>query len=552
MHAARHSRAVRGPSRRRAVLLGASAVAAIATTAVLVAGRGAASTDAAPSCPPGAAPLVVRAAPEIAPVVADVVRIAAGPAMAPGCPAPRVLAEDPAAVADAIAAERTDRPDVWIPDSSLWTHREGAALPEGTSIARTPVVLAVPDAVARRVARPDGTLYVGDLVPRREGDPTRVRWALTDAARSATSVAALLALRDVTEGRSAGDALTATVLRAGRRDLPPDVDAQLSAAAGSALAVPTSEQGVDAYRRRYPSAPGLVTAVLPAPGYSLDYPFVVLAAQQARRAQADALLSRLRGELGRRLLQAAGFRDAEGLAGAGTTTPAFPDTGRVLQAPAAAQAVRALRSVVSGSRLLAVVDVSGSMATPAPGARGANRLDLALQASSAGLSLYPDDTQVGLWTFSTRLTPTTDYARLVPIGTLGRRTDGTTGRERVARALSAVHVKRHGDTGLYDTVLAAVREVRHGWDPTRVNSVVVITDGADDDPGGIGLPRLLRTLREADPARPVPVFSIAYGPSGDRRSLAAIGAATGGRTYVARDPRAIDDVLLDAIGRRAR
>jgi hypothetical protein len=59
-----------------------------------------------------------------------------------------------------------------------------------------------------------------------------------------------------------------------------------------------------------------------------------------------------------------------------------------------------LDAVHRDARLLAVVDVSGSMAAPAPGAEGSSRLALALGAAAAGLQLYPDSTEVGLWSFS--------------------------------------------------------------------------------------------------------------------------------------------------------
>jgi hypothetical protein len=175
-----------------------------------------------------------------------------------------------------------------------------------------------------------------------------------------------------------------------------------------------------------------------------------------------------------------------------------------------------------------------------------------LQAAVNGLALYPDDTVAGLWTFSTNLTPTTDYQQVVPMVTLGRAADGSNGRQRLAQGLAGVKVT-DGWTGLYDTVLAAVREVRKDWDPQRVSSVVLITDGANEDPqGGIDLPTLLQTLRqENDPDKPVPVFAIAYGPSGDLAALQQITQVTGGQAYAARDPRTIGSVMLDAIGRRA-
>ena len=40
-----------------------------------------------------------------------------------------------------------------------------------------------------------------------------------------------------------------------------------------------------------------------------------------------------------------------------------------------------------------------------------------------------------------------------------------------------------GATGLYNTTLAAYERVRSGWDPADVNSVVLLTDGANTSPG---------------------------------------------------------------------
>jgi hypothetical protein len=105
---------------------------------------------------------------------------------------------------------------------------------------------------------------------------------------------------------------------------------------------------------------------------------------------------------------------------------------------------------------------------------------------------------------------------------------------------------------LYDTTLAAVRAVRAGWDPVRVNAVVLLTDGDDTDADGISLDQLLSTLRsEETSGQPVPVITIAYGDSAGAQSLAAISAATGGATYQASDPSRIRDIFLDAVGQRA-
>jgi hypothetical protein len=109
---------------------------------------------------------------------------------------------------------------------------------------------------------------------------------------------------------------------------------------------------------------------------------------------------------------------------------------------------------------------------------------------------------------------------------------------------------RGGGTGLYDTTLAAVRAVRSGWDPNRVNSVLILSDGRNDD-DGMSLGELLRRLTdEQDPARPVPVTAIAFGPGGDIRALRRISEVTGGSAYEATDPATIARIFLDSVGQR--
>jgi Ca-activated chloride channel family protein len=287
--------------------------------------------------------------------------------------------------------------------------------------------------------------------------------------------------------------------------------------------------------------------------FVFDYPFAVLTDDPVRRGAAELLFRTLRDEPAQAMLSDAGFRTP---AGAGSNGEASPDSRAFAEVPdpdrvEAAQA--AYHSVLRPSRLLTLMDVSGSMTRPVPGAHGATRLQLAIEAAINGLASYPDDTVVGMWAFATDLTATTDYRELAPLEPLGRGPDGVSGRERLAQALAHVSVpERPHRTGLYDSVLAAVREVQRTWDPDRVNSVVVITDGADSDRVGISLPKLLQTLRrEHEATKPVAVYSIAYGRHGDPGSLRRISQATEGKSYVAPDPRLIGEVLRDAVGTRA-
>ncbi len=214
-------------------------------------------------------------------------------------------------------------------------------------------------------------------------------------------------------------------------------------------------------------------------------------------------------------------------------------------------AVRDVEVSNEPSRLLAILDISGSMQAQVPGSGGQSRIDLAKAAALRGLGLYPPDSEIGLWTFSTNLTPTTDYRELVPVGTLAPGPDGVTGQQKLAQALGGAQAIPDGGTGLYDTTLDAVRTLRAGWDPKRVNTVLILSDGMNDDANSISLPDLLTTLKnEADPQKPVTVISIGFGPDSDVDALKQISAATGGSTYVSQDPNDIGEIFLDAVGQR--
>jgi Ca-activated chloride channel family protein len=102
--------------------------------------------------------------------------------------------------------------------------------------------------------------------------------------------------------------------------------------------------------------------------------------------------------------------------------------------------------------------------------------------------------------------------------------------------------RRHGP-------LAAFRALQRSYAPQRINIVVLLTDGINDDPtGGIDKAELLRRLKaEQQKDRPVRIITIAYGANADARSLKQIADVTGGLAFVSRDPRDILRVFTDAI-----
>ena len=154
-------------------------------------------------------------------------------------------------------------------------------------------------------------------------------------------------------------------------------------------------------------------------------------------------------------------------------------------------------------------------------------MDLARRAAAGAMPLLPPGSEVGLWEFATKLVGRSDHRELVPLGPLDGPDGGADRRAALALGVAGLQQIVDGGTGLYDTTLAAVRAVRRGWDPDRVNSVVLLTDGRNDDTDGIDLPTLLAQLRaENDPQRPVPVISLVYGPDADAAALRAISDAT--------------------------
>jgi Ca-activated chloride channel family protein len=523
------------------------------------------------------APLSLAAAPEIAPAVQEATkRWSGGGLHVQGrCFAVNVVSAPPADVAAAIGGGRglklsgigqpdgrTRPPEIWIPDSTIWLQRLRAIAPdtvpaEAPSVARSPVVLAVPEPVTASLAGNSPRLPWPALLQRMVTD-TRIHAGIVNPDRDAAGMSALLAVT-ATAATLGPDAQQVTVgamraLDEGRAELPSALllrfprDADAKTVAASLALAPMSEQSVLAYNTTRP--PVQLVALRPEPAPSaLDYPYAVLPGLSQDRAEAAAavLRSALSDTRYRSLLARQGLRAADGAAGAGflggTTPPALPAASGPQPAPAAIDATLSTwLEITRAARMLAVMDVSGSMLTPVPTAGGVTREQVAVAAAKGGLGLFDDSWAVGLWIFSTRLDGDRDYRELVPLGPL------TAQRDRLGAALGGIRPKRGGGTGLHDTILAAYKTVQAGWDPGRGNSVVVITDGKNEDPGGLSQAALIAQLkRTADPKRPIQIILIGIGSEVSEAVLRPISSVTGGAAYVARDPSKIGEIFLKAL-----
>ncbi|WP_433610554.1 substrate-binding domain-containing protein [Prescottella agglutinans] len=439
-------------------------------------------------------------------------------------------------------------PDLWIPDSSQWVAKASSG--SGTlfdvaapSVAATPVVIAAREGDTPSFATWLSALQLHGL---RIGDP------LTSSVSAAPIVGALAEAEAGTVPADAVPGALVPLAQAQAANLhQADVPARLGAvAAEGGIAIATEGQVV----ARNQSDPSKLAVTVPDSGaVFLDYPVVVTASGSDHAAAKEAgvaLAETMASESGRAALSRSGFRGPDRSPldsgrGVGDVPTLTPTDGA-----ATAQVLKRYAVLALPSRALVVEDVSGSMNEKA-GAE--SRIALTVQASETGAKLFPDNAQLGLWAFSIGLGGNgKDYKELTPIRPLGETVDGASHRQRLTDAVRTLPTLVKGGTGLYDTTLAAFRKVKEGYDPAAINSVILLTDGANEDPSSISLDELLATLKkEQDPARPVIIVTIGITEDADAAVLQKISAATGGTSHVARTPAEIPGVFVDAMRSRA-
>ncbi|MDP9219972.1 MAG: substrate-binding domain-containing protein, partial [Actinomycetota bacterium] len=214
------------------------------------------------------------------------------------------------------------QPDVWAPDASTWLQRarNGDALlgSRNPSLARTPVVVAMPRPMAEALGWPDQQIGWLSLVKQLQ-DPAGwaafghpewgpMRLGIADPVHDTAALAAVLAVVNYD-----GDQAVSPTELAGARSFeklvstsaPATTDLLIgvarAASAGTPLrylsAFPATERDVIRYNATNPAAP-LVADYPPDGAASADHPYAVLQAQwvdQAHRAVAKRFLSFLRG-----------------------------------------------------------------------------------------------------------------------------------------------------------------------------------------------------------------------------------------------------------------
>jgi len=494
------------------------------------------------------------------------------------------------------------RPVIWSPAASTW----GAVLDQrrsddgkapyvttpGKSFMLTPLVIAMPQPMAAALGYPDTPIGFSDVLALAQ-DPAGwagkghpewgpFRFGKTNPNFSTSGLAQTVAQYYAATGKTTdltledlarpeveafaqgvesavvhyGDT-TLTFLnnlyRADRRGNP----------FGYASAVAVEEKSVIDYNRgdpdgildpgeqpRTPRVP--LTAIYPKEGtlYS-DNPLIVLDApwvsnkEKAAAAKFATFVTEPRNQ--RRVLQF-GFRPGNAAVAIGKpivakngVDPNQPQTTlEVPKPPVLAGVIDEWNRVRKKARVLLVVDVSGSMGDEADPRTGDTKLDLAKRAAKAALGEFNPEDDVGLRIFSTDIAARepTDYRDVVPIGPIAANLpDLETQIERL--------VPTQG-TPLYTVARDSYEKMVEEYDPTRINAVVLLTDGRNEDPRNESVDDLLQYLRsenEGEASTPVRIFTIAYGGDSDEATLKRIAEATTAAAYSAVDPATIVNVF---------
>ena len=490
------------------------------------------------------------------------------------------------------------RPDVWAPASSSWMAilrqrltRSGMpnVLPaEAPSVAQSPQVIAMPRPMAEALGWPKSGIGWVDILDLardpvgwgRVGHPEwgQFRLGKTNPNLSTSGLNATIGTFFAATGLSSD--LTEADLQDSRvLDFVKGVESSVVHYAdtsvtflqnlraaddrGEALryvsAVTVQEKSVYDYNTGNPSgdpeqagalSPPKVplVAVYPKEGTLVaDHPFAILTGpwvDAGKRLAAQDLLSFLQAPARQQKFQSAGFRARDGKPGRlHTEANGFlrnePKVALSPPAPAVLERIEgSWQSLRKRARVLILIDVSGSMSAEVPGT-GLTRLTLVQQAAITAVERFAPDDEVGLWAFSSGLTPSQPYQELLALGPVGGRV--TQFNQRISE------LAPRGGTALYTTLRAGLRRLRTSFNPARVNGIILLTDGRNEYPQDTDLDGLLQELGSPGDDQPVRVFPIAYSADADQEVLGKIATVSGTALADASDAQTIQRVLTAVV-----
>lgn len=539
-------------------------------------------------CGPTRVPLTIAVSPTVAPVLtkaAEAFDRGTASLVDGRCATTTVVSAEPDAFGDTLrsaleASGGANAPTAWVPDARIWREVLGrrpelsAALPRTFPVvAVSPAVIAAPRPMAEALGWPEAQPSWEQLLGLAR-DPAgwgalghaewgRLRVGWQDPLVDAASLSSMISLSSWATGdaESVDDVrrslLGAHSALASLRAEPKQVFAPLldaakpfAEAAQESMLIPTTEREVMAFNADKPKVP--LVALYPSDGvHPNEVPLITVLGDWVTPEQRAALdrfaVFLVTGESAGQFA-AAGWRtprlqtEADVADGVVATEPRYTPAG-----PSSFTLARSLQGWTALDRqgsVLVVLDTSGSMNEPVAAAGNATRLDLAKKAILESLPLFSDRTNVGLWTFS-RFNNRADYTVILDLGPPSRTVGGGTAMQSLQT--SVARLTAEGATGLYDTVISAAAVAQRSWREGN-NTIVLISDGKNEDPGSASLEQVLAKLKPlAGTERPVRILSIALGEDADTAALRRLADATGGESYVAREAEDLDPVFLAAL-----
>ncbi|MEU4691179.1 substrate-binding domain-containing protein [Actinoplanes sp. NPDC023714] len=545
------------PHRPRRALLAAALVLAVLAAAGGLTWQLMSNGAAAPEAEPTAAPIPSATSPSVTPCPDPELSVAAAPEIAPlvaeaaatlnpdnlRCPPVVVRAEEPGTTAVA-----KDRPDVWIPSSSAWlTVAAGAGqryTASGRPVAYSPVLIAAPEGISTLYAKDGRTTWTGLIQGATESRFPTI--TMPDPLRSTVGLLSVHAVHAAT-ARTTKDSgiaqLRAFTLRSRLEEASADPvqlldrmgkESDATTAVYDIGVFPVTEQQLKAYQKAnhqvrlagFPPVDGRVEA---------DYPFAL------RKGTDKDLAAELREAISKPAVAAAGFRIEP-------TAGVLELPGSVTELLTPAQQWAQYKDLAF--QVLLLIDSSGSMSeaiTDKDGKKG-TKASLLRESGVSASELFGDDTTIGMWYFGTNARNGPAHTEVVPYGPITGKVEGRSRREALQAQIGAYKPEASAGTPLYQAVLDGVSAMREQVRKDTATVVVVLTDGAD---GGtrfaMSNDAFLTKLNETqDPARPVSIIAVGYGPDANMGALTGMAEASGGRAFAARNPADLGSAMAQA------
>src|SRR3954452_1188789 len=454
------------------------------------------------------------------------------------------------------------QPTVWSPSSSFWgrlvnlNSDAGYIANDNPSIVRTPLVIAMWKPMAQALGwprkqidfkqiiklatAPNGWASVGAQFGPFKYVHTNPDFSTSGAEAVAGSYYAFAGKRegltnaDVARAAPSVKKVESAIVHYGDNTLfISDQLKQHGQAYASAVAMEEATL-LDFNRTQPPGAPKLV-ALYPAEGtFVSDNPYQVLSApwvssdqragaQDFQKFLGSAVTPEQAGKYGFRPGDA-GAKPAGLVSAASGADPGQPRIELKVREPKVLNRVLTTwRRDRKPANVLLVLDNSGSMGDE-------NKLEQAKSGLRGFFSNAAPQDRIGLMVFSTR-------ARvLVPLAPFG------SNRSRLRSAVD--QITPDADTALFQATAASVDLVKKRSDTSRINAVVLLTDG-QDTAGGLSEGQVLQRLQQEGRAETgaVRLYTIAYGADADKGLLERFASATGGKPFVG-DTSNIDSVYL--------